>query len=251
MAKTKANGKKILVLVLMMMSLSTIYILPYLRYSFHIPLQEAMGLVGENTKFGTLTSMYGIANFLLYIPGGWIADRFDPKKLLVFSLVSTGILGLWMATWPSYTILLVIYALFGVTTVLTFWSASIKCINVISASDEQGSMFGGLEAGRGIVSLIITTIFLGIYAWLQSDSSKAMSGVVIACSATMILVGIALAFLMPKTNATGVTNTTVKESLSAMGKAFKMPVTYILAGMLFCAKMCTQISLFISSQLPS
>lgn len=240
MSMKKKNSKKFLTLVLMMLALSTIYILPYLRYSFYIPLQEAMGLVGENEKYGTLTSIYGIANFLLYIPGGWLADRFDSKKLMVFSMVSTGILGLWLATWPGYSSLLIIYALLGVTTVLTFWSASIKCINVISAADEQGSMFGGLEAGRGVVSLAVTTIFIAIYAAFSSSSSRSMSAVVICCSVVMILVGVALAFLMPNTQSTGVTNANIKDSLSAMGKAFKMPVTYILAGMLFCAQMCTQ-----------
>ena len=134
MAKTNIKSKKIIVLILMMLALATIYVLPYLRYTFYIPLQEAMNLVGENKKYGMLTSIYGIANFLLYIPGGWMADRFDPKKLMVFSMVSTGALGLWLSTWPGYTTLLLIYALFGITTVLTFWSASIKCINVISAS---------------------------------------------------------------------------------------------------------------------
>lgn len=64
-----------------------------------------MNLVGENKKYGMLTSIYGIANFLLYIPGGWMADRFDPKKLMVFSMVSTGALGLWLSTWPGYTTL--------------------------------------------------------------------------------------------------------------------------------------------------
>lgn len=92
MAKTNIKSKKIIVLILMMLALATIYVLPYLRYTFYIPLQEAMNLVGENKKYGMLTSIYGIANFLLYIPGGWMADRFDPKKLMVFSMVSTGAL---------------------------------------------------------------------------------------------------------------------------------------------------------------
>ena len=77
MAKTNIKSKKIIVLILMMLALATIYVLPYLRYTFYIPLQEAMNLVGENKKYGMLTSMYGIANFLLYIPGGWMADRLD------------------------------------------------------------------------------------------------------------------------------------------------------------------------------
>ena len=63
MAKTNIKSKKIIVLILMMLALATIYVLPYLRYTFYIPLQEAMNLVGENKKYGMLTSMYGIANY--------------------------------------------------------------------------------------------------------------------------------------------------------------------------------------------
>lgn len=50
MAKTNIKSKKIIVLILMMLALATIYVLPYLRYTFYIPLQEAMNLVGENKK---------------------------------------------------------------------------------------------------------------------------------------------------------------------------------------------------------
>ena len=144
MSGTKKNGKKVITLILMMLSLTTIYILPYLRYTYYTPLQEAMRLVGDNTRYGSLISVYGIANVILYLPGGWIADKFDPKKLLVFSMISTGGLGLWMATWPSYNILLLIHILFAFTTVLTFWSSSIKCVNIIAA-DDQGGTFGSLE----------------------------------------------------------------------------------------------------------
>lgn len=50
-------------------------------------------------------------------------------------------------------------------------------------------MFGGLEAGRGIVTLLVTTVFLGVYAVFQADSAKAMSAIVITCSLVMILGG--------------------------------------------------------------
>lgn len=38
MAKTNIKSKKIIVLILMMLALATIYVLPYLRYTFYIPL---------------------------------------------------------------------------------------------------------------------------------------------------------------------------------------------------------------------
>ena len=90
-------------------------------------------------------------------------------------MVSTGVLGLWEATFPSYTILLLIHILFAVTTVLTFWSSSVKCVNMLADEGEQGGMFGSLEAGRGVSGLVLTIIFTSIYAVNAADSTKAIS----------------------------------------------------------------------------
>lgn len=40
---------------------------------------------------------------------------------------------------------MVIHVLFAVTTVPPFWSASIRCVNLLADSDEQGGMFGNLR----------------------------------------------------------------------------------------------------------
>ena len=237
MSAKKGKSTKVLTLILMILALNTIYILPYLMYSYYTPLQEAMGLVGRDSDYGFLLNVYGIANVILYLPGGWIADKYDAKKLLVFSMISTGVLGLWEATWPSYTLLLIIHILFAFTTVLTFWSSSIKCVNLLADADEQGSMFGSLEAGRGVVGLLLTTIFVAIYNVFAADSSRAMSIIVVACSVVMILVGVALALLMPKSNNQNATNETLLGSIKAMGVAFSKPITYVLAGLIFCGSM--------------
>lgn len=234
----KANkGSKFLTFILMVLALNTIYVLPYLMYTYYTPLQEAMGLVGRDSDYGKLLNVYGIANVILYLPGGWIADKFDAKKLLVFSMVGTGVLGLWESTWPSYTMLMIIHILWAVTTVLTFWSSSIKCVNLLADADEQGGMFGSLEALRGVVGLIITTICVSLFNVFQADSTKAMSAIVAMVSVIMIVVGIALALLMPKSNAQEATNATLVDSIKAMGVAFKRPITYVLAGLIFCGSM--------------
>lgn len=231
------KGKKFLTFILMVLAMNTIYVLPYLMYTYYEPLQEAMGLVGRNEDYGRLLNVYGIANVILYLPGGWIADKFDPKKLLVFSMISTGVLGLWESMWPSYTMLMIIHILWAVTTVLTFWSSSVKCINLLADSDEQGGMFGSLEALRGVSGLIVTTICVSLFSAFKSDSSKAMGSIVATVSVIMIAVGIALALLMPKFDAQEATNATLLDSIKAMGVAFKLPITYVLAGMIFCGSM--------------
>lgn len=233
----KPQGKKFLTFILMVLAMNTIYVLPYLMYTYYEPLQEAMGLVGRNEDYGRLLNVYGIANVILYLPGGWIADKFDPKKLLVFSMISTGVLGLWESMWPSYTMLMLIHILWAVTTVLTFWSSSVKCINLLADSDEQGGMFGSLEALRGVVGLIVTTICVSLFSAFKSDSSKAMGSIVATVSIIMIAVGIALALLMPKFDSKEATNATLIDSIKAMGVAFKLPITYLLAGMIFCGSM--------------
>lgn len=233
----KNKTVKFLTFILLVLSLNTIYLLPYLMYTYYTPLQEAMGLVGRDADYGKLLNVYGIANVILYLPGGWIADKFNPKKLLVFSMISSGILGLWEATWPSYSMLMLIHVLWAFTTVLTFWSSSIKCINLLADADEQGSMFGSLEAMRGVVGLIVTTICVGLFNLFRSDSSKAMGSIVAVVSIIMIAVGIALALLMPKFNNLHATNDSLLDSIKAMGVAFKLPITYVLAGLIFCGCM--------------
>lgn len=235
----KSKSSKVVTLILMILAMNTIYMLPYLMYTYYTPLQEAMGLIGRDADYGRLLNVYGIANVILYLPGGWVADKFDCKKLLVFSMVSTGVLGLWEATFPSYTILLLIHILFAVTTVLTFWSSSVKCVNMLAEDGEQGGMFGSLEAGRGVSGLVLTIIFTSIYAANAADSTKAMRINVLLISIVMIVIGVLLAFLMPKPkNTEAATNDTLLDSIKAMGVAFKCPITYLLAGMIFCGSMC-------------
>lgn len=234
MAKAKSSGK-IITLILMMLSLNTIYLLPYLMYTYYTPLQEAMGLIGQDAAYGSLLNVYGIANIILYIPGGLICDKYDAKKLLVISMIGTGVLGLWEAMWPSYTMLMVIHIGWAFTTVLTYWSASIKCINLVAGSDEQGSMYGALEAGRGVVGIVLTVIFVAIFTKFSADSKLAMTYVVTAISVTMIIVGILMIFFFPKTSVEGATNESMLDGIKAMLGAFKLPVTYLLAGMIFGA----------------
>lgn len=234
--KETSRSTKYTVLVLMVVSLCTIYVLPYLRYQYFTPLQEAMGLLDNATAYGSLVSVYGIMNVIFYLPGGIIADKFDPKKLLVFSMVASGGLGLWMATWPGYTSLMIIHALWSVTTVLTFWSSSIKVVNMLSSANEQGQMFGLLEGGRGLVSLGLNAVFLAVFAAVASSAGgdvKGITFVVVCVSVLMILDGIALAFLLPKTDMSKAINSSILDSLKAMLKSFAKPITWALAGIIF------------------
>ncbi|WP_251274931.1 MFS transporter, partial [Enterobacter hormaechei] len=88
-----------------------------------------------NAELGFLMTAYGLVNFLLYLPGGWAADRFSARKLMTFSLISTGISGFYYATFPSYTMICLLHALWAVTTVFTFWAVCVRIIRTLGTSE--------------------------------------------------------------------------------------------------------------------
>ena len=57
----KSKSSKVVTLILMILAMNTIYMLPYLMYTYYTPLQEAMGLIGRDADYGRLLNVYGIA----------------------------------------------------------------------------------------------------------------------------------------------------------------------------------------------
>lgn len=144
------QSRKYFNLAILAFGASMVYALPYVRYVLYTPLQEALGL--NHAQFGFTMTLYGIFATLTYWPGGWLADRVSPRKLLTLSYVSTGIMGFWLSTYPAYWASVFIHGFWGVSTTLTFWAALNRATKDLAASDEQGRFFGLLESGRGLFS---------------------------------------------------------------------------------------------------
>ncbi|MCP4719060.1 MAG: MFS transporter [Desulfobacteraceae bacterium] len=139
-----------------------IYLLPYIRYTFYDPLQKALGL--DHTAFGVSMSAYGLCALVTYWPGGWLADRISARKLLSFSYLSTGLLGFYFATYPSYIMTVIIHGAWGICTTLTFWAAFIRATKDMAGAAEQGKFFGLLEGIRGLVSTVASFAVVAIFA---------------------------------------------------------------------------------------
>lgn len=115
---------------------------------YYLPLAEALNL--NNTQVGSLVSVFGVTSLLSYFPGGWLADRLSSRKLFTTSLLSTGIAGLYFATFPSYEVSLAIHAFWGMSITFLFWGAMIRVTRNWAPPEEQGKAFGILETGRGL-----------------------------------------------------------------------------------------------------
>lgn len=143
----------------------------------------------NNTQLGWMTSVMGLTAMIFYWPGGWIADRFSPRKLLTFSLIVNGLLGFWLATYPPFKILLLIQFLMGTFLTLTYWSALIKATRLLGPSDEQGKFFGFLEGGRNLTAVAVIAIGLFLFAKLGSNKFG-LRWTIILFSVELIVIGL-------------------------------------------------------------
>lgn len=149
-----------LVMAILCFSGGIIFMLPFLREVYYIPMQEAFGY--NNTQMGVLMSVFGAVSLLTYFPGGWIADRYSPRKLMASALLATGLGGVYFSTFPSYAISILIHGFWGGCVSLVFWGAMIKATRAWAPAEEQGRAFGILEGGRGVSEVLSSTLFLAI-----------------------------------------------------------------------------------------
>lgn len=128
-----------------------VFALPFHVARFFRPIVlDVFGLTA--TQLGTVQGVYGIVAMIAYFPGGPIADRFSTRRLLAFSLWLTSAGGIWLATWPGYGALQVLWALFAVANILLFWAALIRATRDWGGTEEQGKAYGVLDSGRGLLA---------------------------------------------------------------------------------------------------
>ena len=175
-----------LIMTVLSISGGVIFLLPFLQEVYYIPIAQALDL--SNTQVGSLMSIFGVTAMISYFPGGWLADRASPRKLITTSLLSTGATGLYFATFPSYEISLAIHAFWGVSITFLFWAAMIRITRNWAPPDEQGRAFGILETGRGFGEVLSSMAFLAVFAVLGSGD-LALSMVITQFSALFILLG--------------------------------------------------------------
>ena len=144
------------------------------RY-FRPTLLAGLGL--SNGELGAVFSAYGVLALLCYLPGGLLADRYSPRRLLVVALVSTALGGAYLLTMPGFAELVVVFAGFGVTTVLLFWAALIRAVRAWGDAAGQGRAFGLLDGGRGLFSAGLATLaWYALAAGFTGDPALASPG---------------------------------------------------------------------------
>jgi nitrate/nitrite transporter NarK len=223
-----------IVMTCLCLSGGLIYLLPFLREVYYIPLQKALHL--SNTQLGVLMSVFGLTAMASYFPGGWLADRISPRILITLSLMVTGISGLYFSTFPSYGLSVAVHGFWGISCTLTFWAALIKATRSWAPPAEQGRAFGILESGRGIAEVVSSMAFLAVFAKLGSGS-HALSRVILLFSFLNIGIGLMAWFTLdgPGRDDPGEGKSRQKVGLREVLTVLKMPAVWLVSIVILAA----------------
>ncbi|BDF03859.1 MFS transporter [[Clostridium] hylemonae] len=227
----KAFVKKYGTLLLLATGAGIIFQLPYIRETFYVPIQNAMNL--SNAQMGLLSSGYATMSLFSYFIGGIIADKFSARKLLTFSFIATGILGLWFSTFPGYTISRVIFVLMGISTIITYWSACIKATRMLGTDEEQGRLFGLQEGLRGIMNALLVFGMTAAFTRFADEVAGASAAIKV-CSIVVIIIGI-LNFIFIEDTKKEENSESLAEITKGMFKALLIPRVWLLVAIVFTA----------------
>ena len=230
-------------IILLILSGELIFILPYfLSRVFRPTFLDVFGLT--NFELGSLFSVYGIVALFSYIYGGTLADRFLPRKLIAISLFLTALGGLFLATYPSFVVLQILYGYWGFTTVFLFWGAMIKATRVWGGTKNQGQAFGFLDGGRGLTAALMGSIGVAIFSLFLTDDvfgaslkerQDAFRNVILFSSGMVAISGVLVFFFMKTRSEKGVFQSENSHSLNNIKAVLKLESVWLLMVIILCA----------------
>ncbi len=139
---------------------------------FRPTLLDVFGIT--NFELGAAMSLYGVVAMVAYFAGGPLADRFSARKLMTVALLATSAGGAVYARIPSLPVLRVLFAFWGMTTILLFWAALIRATREWGGRTAQGRAYGLLDGGRGLAAALAASVTVAIFAaLLPSDVASA------------------------------------------------------------------------------
>ena len=102
------------------------------------------------------------------------------------SLICKGLVGFYLATFPSYPGFLLCFGIFAFLGEVTYWPVLLKAIRLLGDEKTQGRMFGFLEMGRGVVDVIVASAALAIFGALGEGAGALRAGILFLAGVTIL-----------------------------------------------------------------
>lgn len=226
--------RKYFVLFALSLGYAASYMLPYIKYVFYD--QLLAGINCNNEQAGFLLSVYTMMALVLYIPGGWIADKFKAKNVLVISLITTGLLNFVFAVSMNYTTALIVWVLLAFSTAFAFWAGIIKAVRLLGKATEQGRLYGFFNAGVGAFSAIVSSIALYAYGIYSANAVGGLKAVIVVQGVVCVLSGLITLFFYEEaeSDASSVESTDDKFQNKDILTVLKHPMTWAISFLVFC-----------------
>jgi len=236
MSDVKVTKQPFHIILLLILAGEAVFILPFVLVRvFGITFLEAFEI--DHAQIGVAQGVYGIVAFAAYFFGGPLADKYEPRKLMAISLWATALGGVFMATYPSFFWLKVLFGYWGLTTIFLFWAAMIKATRIWGGNTSQGKAFGILDGGRGMVGALFASLGILILALFTStedvsqislqERQEVFSYVIYTTCIIVVMVGVLVWFFL-KTTAADNNSTTNKISRKEIKSVLKIPQVWLL-----------------------
>ncbi|MGX7059621.1 MFS transporter [Vagococcus humatus] len=234
-SKQQESTKKWFTLGILILAGGTVFKLSSLKDAFYIPMQEYFGL--SHTEIGAALSVYAIVQTIGYAFSIYISDRFSKRILIPTGLIGVGVIGLYLATFPSYYGILASWGGMALFAEVIFWPVLVKAVRLLGDSDEQGRMFGFLEAGRGVVDTVVAFSALTLFVKLGSGAFG-FRAAILFFAITAIVVGIITYFFVEDDapvidEVSGEEVNKKKLAMAGAKQAIKIPELWIASFMIF------------------
>lgn len=209
------------------------FLLPFTKFYFYNEWVEAMGCT--NQEAGYLMTIYAFANTIFFIPGGWLADRFSAKKILVYSTLGTAVFNFLFAWNQNYYLAVFIWFGLAVTTAFAFWGALMKAVRLCGRDSEQGKMYGFYNGADGLFAMVTLFLATGIYGIFAKD----LGGVagyqgVLVFQGLMCVAAALMVQLFFVEGLGGQSGSDDKMDLKKLGQVARNPATWYISVMIFC-----------------
>lgn len=189
----KITAKTFVKLTVLGMSWTIVYTLAFIQYILYDPFLESIGCT--NAQLGLLMTIFGLGNVLGAPVGGWLADRFDYKKIYVGSLIVNGVLPILFANSMNYGTAIVIWIGLAVGALVMNYPSHIKIVRMLADDSNQGKIFGLNESFVGITGIVLNAILLFAFAKF-GEGILGVKAVIYIIGIVSILCAIASAFIL-------------------------------------------------------
>ena len=168
MAKVKnffqgMSTKQVIALIILAAADVFVIAAPYYLKNIIPNLHQHLGI--REDQVAVLTSIIGWVTLATQLPGGFLANKFSSRWLLFYAVLSTGFITFWFGATilqspnlsPDSLMLQYgfIFALWGVSSTLIFWTPLWKLVSQQTTKENQGFAYGFQGTANGVLGFVL------------------------------------------------------------------------------------------------